>query len=176
MANGKTDDDPHEWGPSRSQKKRDARAITALGERLTALSAAALEQLPLDDELREALNLARGMKRAARARHIRRIGALLRERDHDGIAGALDTLGQPSGAEILRTQALEAWRERLLTGGDVAISALLEEHPAADRGLFRQLVRSALRDPTSPRAQRARREIFVRLRELPESGADSDDG
>jgi ribosome-associated protein len=140
MANGKHDDGPREWaGPSRSQKKRDPRAITALGKRLAALSPAAIEQLPLDDELREALNLARTMQRAARSRHVRRLGALLRDRDHDGIAAALDDLGQPSGAEILRTKELEAWQERLLTGGDAALNALLEAHPAADRRLFRRL-------------------------------------
>jgi len=157
----------HGWaGPSRSQQKRDARAVSDVGAELVRLSAAALARLPLDDELREAVEACRGMQRAALARQLRFVGKLLRARDHAAIAQAVAELGQPSGAEILREKQAEAWRERLLAGGEAALVALVTALPAADPQLVRQLVRQGDPARTGATAQRARRELFRHLRAL----------
>ncbi|MBN2192889.1 MAG: DUF615 domain-containing protein [Polyangiaceae bacterium] len=157
----------HGWaGPSRSQKKRDAREVGDLGAALVRLGPAALKRLPIDDELRDAVGACRGMQRGALARHLRFLGKLLRSRDHAAIAQAMADVGQASGAEILREKAVESWRERLLGGGDAELSALLAEYPEADRQAIRQLVRQGREEPTGARAQRARRELFRQLRAL----------
>ncbi len=157
----------HGWaGPSRSQKKRDARAVGDVGAELVRLSAATLKRLPLDDELREAVEACRGMQRAALARQLRFVGKLLRSRDHAAIAQAVAEIGQPSGAEVMREKQAEAWRERLLAGGDTALAALVAALPAADPQLVRQLVRQGDPTRTGVTAQRARRELFRHLRAL----------
>jgi len=153
-------------GPSRSQKKREARAAGDLGVELVRLSAATLARLPLDDELREAVATCRGMRRNALARQLRFLGKLLRSRDHAAIARAVAELGQRSSAELRREKEAEAWRERLLAGGEAALAALVTELPAADPGLVRELVRQGDPTHTGAKAQRARRELFRYLRDL----------
>ncbi len=78
------DDRPEFSGPSRSQKKRDAKSIFELGASLVTLKPAELKRLALDEELLEAVLLCAEMKRTARARQLRRIAKLLRapEREH----------------------------------------------------------------------------------------------
>lgn len=85
-------DEPHgvDDRPSRSQRKREVAAITALGVRLVNLTPDALEALDLDDELRDAIERCRPLKRAARNRQTKWIGKLLRSRDHDGILRAVE--------------------------------------------------------------------------------------
>jgi ribosome-associated protein len=161
-----SDTPTEERGPSRSQGKRDARAVSALGERLAAVGAGLLERLPLDEELRDAVRAVRDLQRGARMRQRRLVGKLLRARDHEAIAAALAAVGQPSGAEIVRDQRADAWRARLLTGGDAELSALLTEHPGADRQQLRQLIRQGREEPPGARSLRARRELFRLLRSL----------
>jgi ribosome-associated protein len=153
-------------GPSRSQKKRDARAVTELGERLVNLSPAALDRLPIDDELRAALDVGQRVQRAARARQLRRIGKLLRDRDHHAISVALNEVGQPSGRSIIADREAKRWLERLATTGDGELDVLLAEHRDADRQQLRQLVRRARRQPPDAGSERARRTLLRALREL----------
>jgi ribosome-associated protein len=83
-------DAPPEWrGPSRSQQKRDARAIFDVGVLLTKLAPSELKRLPLDEAQLEAVLLARSMKRTALARQWRRIAKLLRDGDCDPLMAAL---------------------------------------------------------------------------------------
>lgn len=157
----------HGWaGPSRSQKKRDARAVSDIGEALARLSAASLKRLPLDEELRAAVLACRAMQRGARARQLRLLGKLLRARDHAAIARELAEIDRASGAELLREKQAAVWRERLLDEGDEALAALVAEYPAAERHLLRRLLRQGRRELEDLRAQRARRELFRCLRAL----------
>jgi len=157
----------HGWaGPSRSQKKRDARAAGDIGAELVRLSAATLARLPLDEELREAVAACQGMRKNALARQLRFLGKLLRSRDHAAIARAVAELGQRSGDELRREREAEAWRERLLAGGEAALAALAAALPAADPELVRGLVRQGDPAHTGTRAQRARRELYRHLRAL----------
>lgn len=82
--------------PSKSQRKREAHALQALGEQLVALPPAHLARLALPDELREAVRETRRMpQHGARSRQMQYIGRLMRELD-DAVLQAL-------------RQALEAW-------------------------------------------------------------------
>ena len=68
--------------PSKSQRKRDAHALQALGVQLVALSSARLAQLELPDVLREAVVAAQGMhQHGARTRQMQYIGKLMRQLD-----------------------------------------------------------------------------------------------
>jgi ribosome-associated protein len=68
--------------PSKSQRKREAHALQALGARLVELSSAQLVQLELPDVLREAVLAVQGMRsHGARTRQMQYIGRLMRQLD-----------------------------------------------------------------------------------------------
>ena len=66
--------------PSKTQRKRDAHALQALGVQLVALSAAQLARLDLPEILHEAVVAAQRMRaHGARTRQIQYIGKLMRQ-------------------------------------------------------------------------------------------------
>ena len=68
--------------PSKSQRKREAHAVQALGAQLVALPRAHLAQIALPDALREAVVTAQGLRpHGARRRHLQYIGTLMRQLD-----------------------------------------------------------------------------------------------
>jgi ribosomal 50S subunit-associated protein YjgA (DUF615 family) len=68
--------------PSKSQRKREAHALQALGAQLVALPRAHLARLTLPDALREAVVTAQGLRpHGARRRHLQYIGTLMRQLD-----------------------------------------------------------------------------------------------
>ena len=81
--------------PSKSQRKRDAHALQALGVQLVALSAAQLARLDLPETLHEAVLAVQRMRsHGARTRHMQYIGKLMRQLDPSvlsRIRAALDT-------------------------------------------------------------------------------------
>ncbi|MGE4506027.1 MAG: ribosome biogenesis factor YjgA, partial [Desulfovibrionaceae bacterium] len=78
-------------GPSRSQKKRDATALQALGEELAALGRESLRKAPLPPDIKEALLEARAMaSHEARRRQMQFVGKLMREADTSAIRDFLE--------------------------------------------------------------------------------------
>ena len=78
---------------SRTQKKKEDRALQELGEALVALPAGQLETLELPDELLTAIELAHNIKsRSARRRQIQYIGAIMRHIDPQPIKAALQRI------------------------------------------------------------------------------------
>jgi ribosome-associated protein len=66
--------------PSKTQRKRDAHALQALGVQLVALSAAHLARLALPELLHEAVLAAQRMRsHGARTRQMQSIGTLMRQ-------------------------------------------------------------------------------------------------
>ena len=66
--------------PSKSQRKRDAHALQALGAQLVALSAAQLARLDLPEVLHEAVVAAQRMRaHGARTRQMQYIGKVIRQ-------------------------------------------------------------------------------------------------
>jgi ribosome-associated protein len=66
--------------PSKSQRKRDAHALQALGVQLVALSAAQLARLALPEALHEAVVAAQRMRAyGARTRQMQYIGKIMRQ-------------------------------------------------------------------------------------------------
>ncbi|HRN59732.1 MAG TPA: ribosome biogenesis factor YjgA, partial [Chiayiivirga sp.] len=133
--------------PSRSQKRREALDVLALAERLVELPDGQLAAVALPDDLRELVRDSRRITaQIARKRQLQFLAkAMRREEDDilDAIRGALDKGRDQSRRETAELHRLEAWRERLLEDGDEALAELLDQYPAADRQLVRQLVRNA---------------------------------
>ena len=158
--------------PGRSAMKRQARRTTELGARLIALPPQELRPLPLSDAARHAIEEARGITaNVAARRQMLYVGKLLRGEDTDAIQAALDggTAAVPLGMDGLLAN-VEAWRARIIAGGDPDIDAFLDSVGGADRQRLRQLARTARRgDPTSPKAKRAAKQLFAALRQAAEA-------
>lgn len=156
--------------PSRSQKRREALDVLALAERLVELPDGQLAAVALPDDLRELVRDSRRITaQIARKRQLQFLAkAMRREEDDvlDAIRGALDKGRDQSRRETAELHRLEAWRERLLEDGDEALAELLDQYPAADRQLVRQLVRNARLEREKQRPPRAFRELFRVLRAL----------
>lgn len=87
--------EPQWRGPSRSQKKRDARAVADLGAVLVGLKRAQLDKVPLEEDLRDAVLACQTMKRGAYARQLRFIAQQLNGSDDlEPIKKALRELGK----------------------------------------------------------------------------------
>ena len=152
---------------SKSQLKRDSHALQDLGKRLAALPEEQLARIPLDDQLREAIELARRIqnKRSALKRHYQFIGKLLRARDPDPIKAALAEIDQQSQQSIQLHHRAERWRDRIIDEGGDAIDALLLELPTADRQKLRQLWRNHAHAPNDARRTQNSRLLYKEIKQ-----------
>lgn len=163
------DDDSLFEEKSKSQVKRELHALQDLGERLTALKPDMLDRLPLTEPLRRAIDEAPKHKaNAARKRHRQFIGKLMRDQDLDAIVALLDQLDSSTRQYNERFHALERWRDRLVSGGDEALSAFFAEYPDSDRQHLLQLIRHAQHEAAHDKPPAAARKIFKYIRELDE--------
>lgn len=168
--------------PSKSQRKRDADAIRALGLELAALSPAERARIDLPDVIHEAIDLLnRTTQRGAHKRQASYLAKQLRRIDVAPIEAALARQRQAARLQARQHHKVEHWRDRLLDrdpdlpAAD-ALTALLDEFPQADRQQLRQLQRKALDEQQSGRTPRAARQLFQALRTLLLDDASEPDG
>lgn len=167
-------------GPSRSQQRRAALDILELGEQLVALSAAQLARLPIPDEVMPHIReTQRITSYGARKRQLAFLAKQMRRQDDEALDAIRDALGKDGEAARRETAAMhrvEALRDTLLgDDGDAAMTALLDEHPHADRQKLRQLVRNTHEERKRNKPPHAFRELFRELRELMAQDAASAD-
>ncbi|MGM3172772.1 ribosome biogenesis factor YjgA [Dickeya lacustris] len=154
---------------SKSEIKRDAEALKALGAELVELGKNALDRIPLDEDLRAAIELAQRITKEGRRRQLQLIGKMLRARDPEPIQTALDKLRNRHNQQVSLFHKLEKLRDRLLEEGDSAIPDVLALYPHADRQQLRSLVRNAQKEKAANKAPKSARQIFQYLRELAET-------
>jgi ribosome-associated protein len=145
------------------------RAIAALANTLVGMKPPQLAAVGLPEEIAEAVVACRGFKKNARARQLRRIGGLLRAADLAPIEAGVREAQTGKGERSRREQSYEIWRTQLLTGGGAAMTAFVTAHPSADVQALRQRVRTATREPESPRGKGAARELLRMIRDLGEA-------
>lgn len=163
----KDEDDEIIW-VSKSEIKRDAEALKELGAELVDLGKNALDKIPLDADLRAAVELAQRIKKEGRRRQLQLIGKMLRQRDPEPIQIALDKLNNRHNQQVALFHKLEQIRDRLIDEGDDAISLVLELYPQADRQQLRSLIRNAKKEKATNKPPKSARQIFQYLRELSE--------
>jgi ribosome-associated protein len=131
------------------------------------LPEAELAAMPLPDDVREAVEVARRItSNGARARQRLYIGKLLRRIDTDAIRLALERRGEQDRQRLLREKTVERWRDRLLTDEP---SAWTELGAIVDRTVLQQLramVRQARAEQSASRPPAAARQLYRRLREI----------
>jgi ribosome-associated protein len=167
---GRDEDSGEYLGPSRSEQRRAALDVLALGQQLVGLSAAQLARLPIpEDLLPHITETQRITSHVAHKRQLAFLAKQMRREDDatlDAIRDALDAGGEAARRETAQLHRVEEWRDRLMNDGDVALADLLTVHPEADRQHLRQLVRNAIEERNRNKAPHAFRELFRELREL----------
>ena len=179
---GRDDETGEFFSPSRSQNRRDALDVLELAETLAGLSAAQLARLPIPDELMPHIReTQRITSYGARKRQTAFLAKQMRRQPDEALDAIRDAMSKDGEAARRETAALhrvEALRDALLGfEGDAAMTALLAEHPHADRQHLRQLVRNAHDERKRNKPPHAFRELFRELKELlaqDAAGADDD--
>ncbi|HKU15017.1 MAG TPA: ribosome biogenesis factor YjgA [Steroidobacteraceae bacterium] len=152
--------------PSKSERKRRSDDLQSLGEALIDLPDAELDALPLPENLREAVLLARKITaHGGLYRQKQYIGKLMRKLDAEPIRAALEARRERERVEALRFRRIEQWRDRLLQEGDSAIERLAAEAPDIDIAAVSDLLARARSDTPSGETTGASRALFRLLRE-----------
>ena len=152
---------------SKTQLKNEMLALRKIGVVLVDLGQASLLKIPLDDELREAVMLARRINRKKDGfrRQLALIGKMMRSRDIQPIEHALMLIQSSHHKAVSKFHKLEALRDDLLARGDEAINNIVAEHAQLDRQKLRQLNRQAAKEAAENKPPRACRELFTYLKE-----------
>ncbi|BFI96888.1 MAG: ribosome biogenesis factor YjgA [Rhodanobacter sp.] len=167
-----TDDPDHDYGPTRTQQRRDALAVLELAGQLVELPPTRLAKLDLPDDVRDEIaHVRRITSHIARKRQLAFLAKLMRRHDSEAFDAVRAALGENRDRQRQETAAMhrmEALRERLLgEDGDNAVSELIEQHPDVDRQHLRALVRQARVEKATPnKPPRAFRELFQLLKSL----------
>jgi ribosome-associated protein len=172
---GRDEDTGEFLSPSRSQNRREALEVLALGEQLVGLTEAQLAKLPVPESLLPHIRECRRITaQIAHKRQLQYLAKQMRREDDavlEAIRDALDEKGEAARREVAAMHRVEDWRTRLLDGGDASLAQLLDEYPQADRQQLRQLVRNTLEERKRNKPPRAFRELYRALRELILGGA-----
>jgi ribosome-associated protein len=158
-------DYPQQEQPSRSARKRAAKAVEELAERLVNLADADSRRLPLAGEIRRELEEARRIKtHGARKRQLKHLAGMLRRDDEsreeaEGFLTLLD-LGRHRDSE--RFHELEVLRERLCDpeSREAALAEAESSCPGIDLAKIKRLAEAA----QGGTDKRAFRELFRLLR------------
>ena len=104
---------------SKTKRKQEMLELQALGVALVALPEAQLEDIALDENLRQAvLEAKRISAHEGRRRQMQYIGRLMRDVDPEPIRAKLDAITGGSAQANARHKRLEALRQRLLADDD----------------------------------------------------------
>tara|TARA_B100001059_G_scaffold236234_1_gene285661 strand:+ start:7221 stop:7823 length:603 start_codon:yes stop_codon:yes gene_type:complete len=154
--------------PSKSERKRQVEALQKMGTELVDLTDAQLKSIPLDDELRDAVLLARKIKNKHEGyrRQLQFIGKLMRQRDVTPIEQAMERLNAFHQQTVNQFHAVEQQRDLLLSGDEEALTDFFNRYPDADIQRIRQWLRQAKKQAEDNKPPTAARQLFVYLREL----------
>jgi len=170
-----TDNPDHDYGPTRTQQRRDALAVLAFATQLSELPPSKLARAELpEDVLREIDNLRRITSHIARKRQLGFLAKVMRRHDDEAFETAKALLGENRDQQRRETAAmhrLEALREKLLDSDDT-LQELIDQHPDINRQHLRSLIRQARIERDGNKPPRAYREIFQLLKQL---SADTDE-
>lgn len=155
-------------GPSKSHVKREMTALQKMGTRLTELNPGQLASVPMSDNLRTAIALAKTIrKNEGLRRQMQYIGKLMRHEDAEAIRLKLDEFDASTKASAQTLHHIENWRSRLLgKEHQAALTELIADYPLCEVQNLRQLIRKAQHDVSTQKNTGAAKKLFQFLREL----------
>jgi len=152
---------------SRTRKKKQDRALQALGEELVALSSQQLEQIPMQERLHEAVLTARKTKsHGARRRQMQYIGRLMRDVAPAPIENALKNIRIGDSRKALAFKKVEKWRDEIRDGNPRILEEILRTCPHAERQRLTQLARNARNRRDGERGAKSSKILFRYLKEI----------
>jgi ribosome-associated protein len=152
---------------SKSQRRRDALETKSLASDLINLNASRLAQLPLEENVREAVEEARQIRsHVARKRQLQYLAKLLRRIDTTVITQTIESFQNEARQLGARQHRVETWRDFLLESGDTALGKLLEQRRDSDGQAIRQLLRNVQREASRNKPPAAYRALFRLLRDM----------
>lgn len=165
------DESSYEYlGPSKTQLKREAQALLDIGKKLLELKDAELARIPMTDELRKEVMQGRGIKAfAARKRHLKFLGRLLREQDSEAVVAAVTEIEAARNGETVQFHRMEKWRDRLMEEGDGAMQEWINTYPDSDWRKLRDVLRQARKEHDQGKPPTAFKQLFRLIRETMES-------
>lgn len=163
-------EEPLENDPiSKSELKRQMSALQNLGESLLELDESVLLELSIGEQLCDAINIAKKIKkREGRRRQLQFIGKLMRkepEQTIERIRKLLDSKNKLTEEKKVLEHQTENWREKFLQGNDEEIQRFMTEHPNADRQWLRQTIRTAKKEISTNATPTQNRKLFRYIRE-----------
>ncbi|BDW11000.1 hypothetical protein PSHI8_10820 [Polynucleobacter sp. SHI8] len=163
------DDLEEDFGPSKSEVKRQMLARQDLAKTLSELSSDAIKSLPVDDRLKEKLLETEKIKTfGAIKRHTLFLGKLMRAYDDEEIAAIqerLDAIQGVNKVEIAKFHFLERLRDELVQSDD-RLTQFIKDHPQIDVQTLRTLIRNARKEKEQNKPPKSFREIFQVLKTL----------
>lgn len=161
-----SDDQDTDLSPSKSQRKRDMKELQELGKKLVDAPDNILENIEIDDNLTNAIILARRLSNnKSKRRQFQYIGKLLSQTETDEIKRVLDSHSQQQHNINKAFHELEACRDKLIKGGDTALDELINKHTNLNRQHLRQLIRNAQREDALRKPPASSRAIFRYLKD-----------
>ena len=167
------DSDEEDFGPSRTQIKREAEALQKMGLELVELGDKFLAQIGLEGALADAVYQARGMKhREGRRRQLQFIGKLMRSADHEAISEKLVKVKNIGRQHSHIQQQTESWLERLVEEGNSALQEFIQTYSVTDAQHLRQLLRNTQKEKKFNKVSTNSDKLFHYIRELLEQLSD----
>lgn len=164
--------------PNKSQIKRDMAVLFELSEEMAELSSTQLNFLELPENIHKAVVEVSGMPhKGARKRLLKYITGLLHKIEVEPILEKMARIKNKSAHAVREHHTIERWRDRLIAGGNEALTELLDEYPQTDHQRLRQLLRNAQKEVESAKPPKSSRLLYRYLKELfqEEDESESDD-
>ncbi len=167
--------------PNKTQIKKDITALFDLGETLSKLSAAHLQDMDLPDNIHKAISDVSDMPlTGARKRLLKYIAGQLHKIDVAPIQEKLARIQNQSAHSAREHHITEHWRAKLITEGNAALTELFDEYPATDLQHIRQLLRNIKKEADSGNPPKSSRLLYRHLKSLfnfaPDDIIDNDEG
>jgi ribosome-associated protein len=129
---------------SKTERKKQALSAQELGEKLVKLSKEQLAKIELPEDVRNAVALAKTIKKhGGRKRQMQYIGALMRRCDTAPIQEAIRNIEEGDREQVELLKQVERWRDELLRGNDTLLGELLSKLPNAEQKQLTDLVAKA---------------------------------
>lgn len=150
---------------SKSQKKREADALQKIGVELIGLSADKLDTLPMQPNLRQAIDDAKSLKsHGAIRRQAQLIGKLMRSGSCEELLTSYQQLLAEASSKTAEFHEVEVWRARLMDEGNDALTDFIASYQPAEIQQLRQLIKKAIDERKKAQHTGASKALFRFLR------------
>ncbi|WP_250464500.1 ribosome biogenesis factor YjgA [Microbulbifer litoralis] len=161
------DDFDEDLPKSKTRVKQEMHELQELGRQLAELGRAQLAEVPLEADMREAIETLHRIKsNEARRRQMQYIGKLMRNTDAEAIEAVLTRFKERDQQHLRFDRMAEDWRKRLLEEGKAAQSEFFDRYPQADHQQLRQLVRDSQKEIKNGKPPTNQRKLFRFLRDF----------